>query len=111
MINSDTKLGGDSVQSIAKRRDGSIRQIVVQNTKGEVIGMGYFPPGTFMEDSGWKSKLRYHWIDAWEDSELLDKRNELIFDQEMINKLRDDAKVANEKKEYVVESLEKYKRK
>jgi hypothetical protein len=104
------KSGGDSIQLIAKRNDGSIRQVLVQNTNGDVIAKGYFPPGTFMKDADWLKKRCFHWIDSFSDEELLDPANELIFDQEMINKLREESILANINKTFVDESIEKYKK-
>lgn len=111
MIQTHLKDGGDSCQLIAKRQDGTIRQVLVQKTDGTVIARGFFPPGTRMEEDGWVSKRCFHWIDAWSDEELLDPHNELSFTKELIDNLREESIIANLNKQFVIENIEKYKRK
>ena len=106
----DIANNNDSFMSIAKRNDGSVRQILVEK-HGEVVGRGFFPPGTFMTDEGWLNKRKFHWIDAWTDEELLDQNNELIFDEKLIAEKREESILANETKTFVIEDINTYKRK
>lgn len=107
----DEKKTGDLVQSIALRKDKSVRQVLVQDSQGNIMAKGYFPEGTFMDQPGWIQKRMFHWIDAFSDEELLNPENGLVFDQNLINTLREESIIANMNKTFVDESLDKYKRK
>lgn len=109
-IVSDNKGGGDRSQLIAKRADGSIRQVKVISSDGSVLSEAFFPVGTRMDDPSWKSKMRFHWIDAFSDEELLDPANNLIFDKELIAKKREEALEVNKTKTLFIENIENYKR-
>lgn len=99
----------DAIQLISQRSDGTIRQVLVQNSKGEILALGYYPPGTTKEDNLAQCRM-YHWIDAWTDEELLNPENDLTFTPDVINNLRQEAIIANVNKQFVIESIEKYKK-
>lgn len=52
----------------AKRADGSIRQMIKQDQKGNVLDRGYCPPGTTKDEA--VTKRCFHWADAFTDAEL-----------------------------------------
>ena len=109
-VTTDYKKGQELIQGLAFRKDGSIRQLVLQDQNGAVVSSAFFPPGTFKTDPNWKDKKKYHWIDAFTDEELLDPAQGLIFTKEMLIKLRAEAETANATKTFTVEDINKYKR-
>lgn len=100
---------GDAIQLVTQRNDGSIRQVLVQDKDGNILAMGFYGPGTTMEDNLAQCR-KYHWIDAWSDDELLDPKNDLTFTKEVINRLREESYIANINKQFVIDSLENYKK-
>lgn len=106
----DDKVTGEVFQSIGRRTDGSIRQILVQDENKNVLARGYFPHGTQITDD-LKAKRMYSWVDAFTDEELTNPINELIFsiDADVLKQKREEAVVANKEKIFVIEDIEDYK--
>ena len=109
-INIDKKDASETFQLIAKRSDGSIRQVLVQDAAGNIYANGFFPPGTMSDDPDWTEKRMYHWADAFSDEELLDPNNEFTITPEQLNTIRQEAIIANEKKEFNADGFVQYVR-
>lgn len=106
----DKRGSGEHIQAITSRADGTIRQILVQDDKKNIIARGFFPEGTTMSDD-LKSLRMYSWVDSFSDKELTDPANGLIFsvDAGVLAYKRHEAIQANKDKRFVVEDIESYK--
>lgn len=99
MINTDVNERGEIYQAFVNRQDGTIRQLIVQTASGKVLGRGYFAPGTIRDEAGqWKSKVKYHWTDAFTNEEL---SREFSFSEKEIKEYREASESANSLKVFV----------
>lgn len=108
----DAKGAKELMMCISERSDGTIRQVLVQDSNQNVYGRGFFRPGTVRDENNeWLKTVCFHWVDAFSDEELLDPKQNLSLTQEDLNRLREESVIANKEKKFVIQSIEQFKEK
>lgn len=85
------------VYAFAKRADGSVRQMIIQDDLGNLYGMGYFKEGTSIDDAKALKDIQYHWAASFSNRELINSYN---LSEEEISQLRTEIVIANDLKEF-----------
>lgn len=112
MILVDEKGSKELMMAISERADGTVRQVLVQDSNRTVYGRGFFRPGTVRDpENNWLKSVCFHWIDAFTDEELLDPKNQLTLTQDDINRFREESVIANQEKRFVIQNIEEFKEK
>lgn len=106
-----SKANVETALAVVKRKDGSYREIRLQNSEGEILWRRYFYPGTIIKLKGAnfqpnksfeknfkfvKGRTAWHWIDSLTKKEVIDSYK--LTPQEY-NEFKQEAKTARKKKQ------------